>query len=157
MINVFSLDSTHLPTLIATWVPVECRGGKRKSGLLFRADLQCRQLLQAQNQIAPILGFRFEKRGGEMERCGTLWSSSHGLSVFLLINFLWYVFQNINNNKLLQICHEIDGPSSDTSKPPLSDIFFRVHTILHDILGFYTIYDIITRYLQYVRFCQKCA
>ena len=35
------------------------------------------------------------------------------------------------------------------SRPPLNDIFFRVHTILHDILGFDTI---ITRYLRYFRF-----
>ena len=35
---------------------------------------------------------------------------------------------------------------------PSAISFFRVHTILHDILGFYTIYDIITRYLQYFRF-----
>ena len=35
------------------------------------------------------------------------------------------------------------------SGPPLNDIFFRVHTILHDILGFDTI---ITQYLPYFRF-----
>ena len=36
------------------------------------------------------------------------------------------------------------------ANPTRAISFFKVLTILQDIFGFYTIYDIITRYLQYV-------
>ena len=41
------------------------------------------------------------------------------------------------------------GEAEYEFRPPMSDIFFWVHTILHDILGFDTI---ITQYLPYFRF-----
>ena len=33
--KIFFLDSAHLPTLIAAWLTLECRGGQSKSRLLF--------------------------------------------------------------------------------------------------------------------------
>ena len=102
IIKVLLSDYAHLPALIATWVTVECRRGKSKSRLLFRTDLQCRQLLQAQNQIALAPNPVSEERRAE-KMCHTVISRDlvdslrvpWTLSIFLsysnaLINFLWY-------------------------------------------------------------------
>ena len=93
-IKAFFSDSAHLTALIATWVTIVCRGCKSKSRPLFSTDLQCWQLLQAENQIAPAPDPE-EIRGAGTIACRTemIWvsltlSGFHALSQYFLYLYL---------------------------------------------------------------------